>query len=46
MGGKATADDQKVDLKGGNPVPIFGGTDDRGVPWKSADRGGKKYVVV
>lgn len=42
----AAADDQKVDLKVGDPAPVFGGTDDESLPWKSADRVGKKYVVV
>jgi len=30
----------------GDPAPTFEGTDDQGQPWKSADRVGKKYVVV
>ena len=46
VGGLAAADDQKVDLKVGDAAPIFGGTDDKSLPWKSADRVGKKYVVV
>ena len=46
-GGLATAaDDQKVDLKVGDAAPVFAGTDDKSLPWKSADRVGKKYVVV
>jgi peroxiredoxin Q/BCP len=40
------ANDKKVDRKVGDVAPIFEGTDDQGRPWKSADRVGKKYVVV
>jgi len=42
----AAADDQKVDLKPGDPAPAFEAVDDQGQPWKSADYIGKKYVVI
>jgi len=42
----AAADDPKVDLKVGDPAPVFAGTDELGQAWKSGDRVGKKYVVV
>jgi len=44
--GRVQADDKKVDLKVGDPAPVFEATDDRGGPWKSRDRVGKKFVVV
>jgi peroxiredoxin Q/BCP len=40
------ANDKKVDRKVGDVAPVFEGTDDQGLRWKSADRVGKKYVVV
>jgi len=46
VGGLAVADDKKVDLKVGDRAPAFEGTDDQGRAWKSADRVGKKYLVV
>jgi peroxiredoxin Q/BCP len=42
----AAADEKQVDLKVGDPAPVFTGTDERGQPWKSADHVGKKYVVI
>jgi len=42
----AAADDPKVDLKVGDPAPVFAGTDELGQAWKSESRVGKKYVVV
>jgi len=42
MAGPAKANDKKV----GDAAPTFEGTDDRGLPWKSADHVGKKYLVV
>jgi peroxiredoxin Q/BCP len=46
-GGLASAEDsQKVDLKVGDVAPVFAGTDDKSLPWKSSDRVGKKYVVI
>jgi peroxiredoxin Q/BCP len=45
--GLATAaDDSKVDLKVGDVAPTFEGVDEQGFAWKSADRVGKKVVVV
>jgi thioredoxin-dependent peroxiredoxin len=47
MGGiAAAADEKKVDLKVGDAAPAFAGTDDKSLPWKSADRVGKKYIVI
>jgi peroxiredoxin Q/BCP len=47
IGGFAAADeDNKVDLKPGDPAPAFEAIDDTGQPWKSVDYVGKKYVVV
>jgi peroxiredoxin Q/BCP len=45
-GGRSVADEKKVDLKVGDPAPVFTGTDERAQPWKSADHVGKKYVVI
>ena len=36
----------KVDLKVGDPAPVFEAQDDAGNTWKSADHVGKKIVVV
>ncbi len=35
-----------VDLKVGDPAPVFETEDDHGKPWKSADHVGKKILVV
>jgi peroxiredoxin Q/BCP len=40
------ADEKPVDLKVGDPAPVFDATDDQARPWKSADHAGKKYMVV
>jgi peroxiredoxin Q/BCP len=40
------ADNPKVELKPGDPVPLFQAVDDRGQPWKSAEHVGQKYVVI
>jgi peroxiredoxin Q/BCP len=40
------AEDKAVDLKVGDPAPVFESTDDQGKPWKSTDYVGKKTVVV
>ena len=45
-GGKTAADDKKIDVQVGDIAPTVAATDDRGLPWKSADRVGKKYLVV
>jgi peroxiredoxin Q/BCP len=45
-GPTAGADDNKVDLKVGDPAPAFKATDDRGQQWKSQDHVGMKFVVV
>jgi peroxiredoxin Q/BCP len=46
VGGLAGADDKVVDLKVGDAAPVFEGSDDQGGTWKSADRVGKRFVVV
>jgi thioredoxin-dependent peroxiredoxin len=43
---RAQADDKNVDLKVGDPAPVFQSTDERGKPWKSQDHVGMKFVVV
>jgi peroxiredoxin Q/BCP len=40
------AGEKPVDLKVGDPAPVFESVDDAGKPWKSADYVGKKIVVV
>lgn len=35
-----------VDLKVGDPAPVFESKDDEGKAWKSSDHVGKKFVVV
>jgi len=45
MGGAFAADD-KVDVKVGDPAPVFTSTDDQGKPWKSTDHVGKKVLVI
>jgi peroxiredoxin Q/BCP len=40
------ADDQKVELKVGDKAPAFQARSDADVTWASADRFGKKWVVV
>jgi len=42
----AAADAKKMDLKVGDPTPVFTAVDDQGQPWKSAEHIGKKYLVV
>ena len=42
----ARADDKAIDLKVGDPAPVFEVTDDQGKGWKAADHYGKKYVVL
>jgi peroxiredoxin Q/BCP len=42
----SAADDKPVDLKAGDPAPVFQAKDDQGKEWKSADHVGKKIVVV
>lgn len=46
--GDAGADSEKkpVDLKVGDPAPVFSGVDDQSRPWKSSDHVGKKTLVV
>jgi peroxiredoxin Q/BCP len=36
----------KVDLKVGDPAPVFEAQDDTGKAWKSSDHVGKKILVV
>ena len=38
--------DKAIDLKVGDPAPVFEVTDDQGKGWKAADHYGKKYVVL
>jgi len=38
--------DQPVDLKVGDPAPVFEAEDDKGKPWKAEDYLGKKILVV
>ena len=38
--------DKSIDLKVGDPAPVFEVTDDQGKGWKAADHYGKKYVVL
>lgn len=38
--------DELVDLKVGDPAPVFEALDDTGKPWKSTDHVGKKTLVV
>jgi peroxiredoxin Q/BCP len=40
------ADAPKVELKPGDPVPLFQAVDDQGQPWKSAEHVGQKYLVI
>jgi peroxiredoxin Q/BCP len=40
------ADDKPVDLKVGDPAPVFQAKDDQGKEWKSTDHVGKKILVV
>jgi peroxiredoxin Q/BCP len=42
----AKAEDKKVDLKVGDPAPVFEAQDDTGKTWKSSDVVGKKILVV
>ncbi|MCX7399671.1 MAG: peroxiredoxin [Planctomycetales bacterium] len=37
---------EKVDLKVGDPAPVFEVEDDKGEPWRPQDHFGKKIVVV
>jgi peroxiredoxin Q/BCP len=46
MGSARGADDKAVDLKVGDPAPVFQAKDDQGKEWKSTDHVGKKIVVV
>jgi peroxiredoxin Q/BCP len=45
MAGTSAAADA-VDLKKGDPAPIFESVDDHGKPWKSSNHVGKKILVV
>jgi peroxiredoxin Q/BCP len=38
--------DKTIDLKLGDPAPVFEVTDDQGKGWKAADHYGKKWVVL
>lgn len=42
----ANAQEKKVDLKVGDPAPVFEAKDDQGKTWKSSDVVGKKILVV
>jgi peroxiredoxin Q/BCP len=42
----AYAEDKKVELKVGDPAPVFEAKDDQGKTWKSSDVVGKKLLVV
>ena len=44
--GAGWADDAKVNLKVGDKVPTFQGTDEQGNTLKSGDHVGKKTVVI
>jgi len=44
--GASRADDQKVDVKVGDKAPAFEARSDADATWSSADRFGKKWVVV
>ncbi len=46
MASLSAADDKPVDLKVGDPAPVFQAKDDQGKEWKSADHVGKKILVV
>jgi peroxiredoxin Q/BCP len=46
LGVFAPGEQDKVDLKVGDPAPVFEAKDDTGATWKSADHVGKKIVVV
>jgi len=46
IGSGTAADEQKVELKVGDPAPGFDTRDDQNKPWSSADHYGKKWVVV
>src|SRR4051812_39056119 len=37
---------EKVELKKGDPAPVFQGKDDQGKTWKSTDHVGKHILVV
>src|SRR5262249_31844527 len=39
-------DDKKIDLQVGDAAPAFEARTDQDTPWDSADRFGKRYVVV
>lgn len=39
-------EDKPVDLKKGDPAPVFSGADDGGKTWKSTDHVGKKVLVI
>jgi peroxiredoxin Q/BCP len=39
-------EDNKVNVKVGDPAPMFEATDDQGKTWKSSDHVGKRIVVV
>jgi len=44
---KAVAQQPKaVEVKVGDPAPVFESTDDQGKPWKSSEHVGKKVIVV
>ena len=38
--------EKAIDLKVGDPAPVFEVTDEQGKGWKTADHYGKKYVVL
>jgi thioredoxin-dependent peroxiredoxin len=46
----ATADEKSaekpIDLKVGDPAPVFQAVDDLGLDWKAGDHYGKKWVVI
>jgi peroxiredoxin Q/BCP len=46
LAGMAPAEDKKVDLKIGNPAPVFDSKDDQGNDWKSSDHVGKSVLVI
>jgi thioredoxin-dependent peroxiredoxin len=46
LSGGLRADENKVNLKVGDPAPEFTSTDDQGQPWKSSDHIGKKVLVI
>ena len=45
-GNLAAQEEKKIELRVGDPAPVFSALDDQSKPWKSSNLVGKKFVVV